>query len=90
MSVPHPEGGVRLQTTPAFVGSFVTVAVSVTAALPASRVVVEPDWATDTLGAAATGVMEKVIAADFVPSVTEVAVPEPAPIASFGLGIVTL
>ena len=72
--MPHPEGGVRLQITPAFVTSFVTVAVSVTAELPASRVFVEPDWVTATLIVGAIGATENVIAADFVPSVTEIAV----------------
>lgn len=41
--VPHPEAGARLHVTPAFDVSFVTVAVRVTAELPASIVVVEPD-----------------------------------------------
>jgi hypothetical protein len=74
VSVPHPEVGVRLQITPAFVGSFVTEALSVTAELPASIVVVEPAWATATLTTGTIGATENVIAADFVPSVTEVAV----------------
>jgi hypothetical protein len=74
VSVPHPAGGVRLQVTPALVGSFVTVAVSVTGELPALIVVEDPDWAIATLTAWAIGEIEKVTAADLVPSVTEVAV----------------
>jgi hypothetical protein len=74
VSVPHPEDGVRLHVTPAFVGSFVSVAVRVTGGLPAFIVVVEPPWAMATLTTGTIGATENVIAADFVPSVAEVAV----------------
>ena len=74
VSMPHPDDGLRLQITPAFVGSFVTDALSVTGELPAVRVVAEPDWATATLTTGTIGATENVIAADFVPSVMEVAV----------------
>lgn len=72
--VPQPDAGARLHVTPALVVSFVTVAVRVTAELPASNVVVEPDWVRLTLTAGGTGVTENMIDEVFVPSFTEVAV----------------
>jgi hypothetical protein len=73
-SAPHPSAGVRLQFTPALFESLLTVALSVTAGLPASIVVVEPDWVTETLTVCAIAATESVTAAVLVKSAADVMV----------------